>query len=133
MNMYSYSSNNRLARFIKDQIGPGKRWKSARHLSVSAGLNPNQVMNVIQRGRAEPENLAKLADHLGISPAQMFVLAGWLQEEDIQGPAPLPVADQLVLNTLHRLTDDQLRLVLAVAEGFLIASNQQGARSPAPN
>jgi hypothetical protein len=57
----------------------------ARALAVRATLNQNTVGNILTSGSGAPESLIKLAPHVGKSRLEMFVLAGWLKSEDLEG------------------------------------------------
>jgi len=68
--------------WISLQYGTGNKYRSARELSLVAGLNPNSVNSIISRGRAEPETLMRLADATNTSIIYLFTLAGWLPREE---------------------------------------------------
>ena len=73
------SEHTELARWLSQQFGPNQRFKSARHLSLAAGLSQN-----IERGGAGPETLIKLAELLEVPVERLFVKAGWLRDENLE-------------------------------------------------
>jgi transcriptional regulator with XRE-family HTH domain len=82
--MVSYmSEETELARWLRQQFGPNQRFKSARHLSLAAGLSQNMVNLIIERGGAGPETLIKLAELLEVPVERLFVKAGWLKDESL--------------------------------------------------
>ena len=72
-----------LARWLRQQIGPDRRFKSPRQLAVAAGLSQGMVNLIIERGAARPETLKKLAVPLEVPVERLFVKAGWLKSEDL--------------------------------------------------
>jgi transcriptional regulator with XRE-family HTH domain len=77
------SEETELARWLRQQFGPNQRFKSARHLSLAAGLSQNMVNLIMERGGAGPETLMKLADLLGVPVERLFVKVGWLKDESL--------------------------------------------------
>jgi hypothetical protein len=75
------SGETALARWLKQQFGPDRRFKSARHLAVAAGLSQGIVNIILERGHARPETLLKLADALEVPSERLFAIAGWLRDE----------------------------------------------------
>ena len=71
--------------WIGSLIGPGKRFRSPRQLSVASGLSQNTVSNILLTGRGDPESLGKIADTVGQSRAEVFFMAGWLKPGDLDG------------------------------------------------
>ncbi len=78
------SEQTELARWLSQQFGPNQRFKSARHLSLAAGLSQNMVNLIIERGGASPETLIKLAKLLDVPVERLFVKAGWLKDENLE-------------------------------------------------
>ena len=69
--------------WIGGLIGPGKRFRSPRQLSVAAGLSQNTVSNIWQTGRGDPDSLGKIADTVGRPRFEVFFMAGWLSPSDL--------------------------------------------------
>lgn len=99
-----------LSKWLLDQIGPTKRFKSSRHFSLAMGLNQNQIGNMIEKGTAAPETLIKIADGMGVRRTELFQLAGWLRPEDVDPNVPTPLApdEQWVLDD-YRVMDQWAR------------------------
>lgn len=106
-----------LAEWLGRQFGPDRRYKSARHLSLRAGLSPNTVSRIIERGRGDPETLIQLAGTLGVPATRLFILAGWLSEADLAQDLS---ADEARLLARYRALPARFqRLLLGVAEELL--------------
>lgn len=75
--------NHRLVAWLRGQYGPDKKFKSARRLSLEAGRSPNTVGVIEEVGHATAEVLIDLAGVIGVSPAEVFRIAGWLPENDV--------------------------------------------------
>ncbi len=73
----------RLFAWLSQQFGPDRRFKSARQLSLAAGFSQNVTGATIERGSAKPETLVQIVRALEVSPVSLFVIAGWLTEEDV--------------------------------------------------
>lgn len=71
--------------WIGSLIGPGKKFRSPRQLSVAAGLSQNTVSNIWQTGRGDPESLGKIADTVGRPRIEASFMAGWLRPSDLDG------------------------------------------------
>jgi hypothetical protein len=108
------TENRALAEWLDAKIGRDRRFKSARQLALAAELNQNAIVNIVQRGRAEPETLIKLARVLGESPVQLFILAGWLRPEDIN--PHLDVDEAKLLDYWRRTPAERRHVLLEVAE-----------------
>lgn len=85
-----------LANWIRQQIGPDRRFKSARQLAVSAGLSQSVVNLIVQRGTARPETLKKLAGPLEIPVERLFAKAGWLKDRDLDTGSNWELSDDEV-------------------------------------
>lgn len=73
-----------LGDWLGEQIGDGKRFKSARQLSIAAGLNPNWVGTAMERNQADPMALKKIANLVGVPTGKLYMLMGWLEKEDLK-------------------------------------------------
>jgi hypothetical protein len=107
-----------LSQWILSQIGPGKPFSSARQLAIKAGLNQNAVNIIIDKGRAEPETLLKLAEATGAPRIKLFILSGWLSPQDCNAlPTPtLSVAEEEVLRMYREIRRDLRGVVLATLQ-----------------
>ena len=97
---------NGLVAWVRTQYGPGKRYKSARSLSIAARRNPNTVMTIEERGRASAEVLVALARATDTSPLELFVMSGWIDSEEIRFDLS-PDEERLVKS--YRQTRESLR------------------------
>ena len=111
-----------LAEWAQTQYGKGQRFKSARSLSLRAGLNQNAVTYIVERGQAGPETLVKLARTVGENPLRLFRMAGWIEDGDLSEGATRPMPDGAAdLLQLYESADARgrqllLRLARTVAE-----------------
>ena len=114
------SGHTFLAEWLSGQFGIGKRFRSGRALARVAQLNGNTVTNIVERGRAEPETLLRIAEVLRVSPQEIFQIAGWLPpgEEDDVGPL-LPDEEQLV-EVFRSLSEEHRLLLLGLAQALLV-------------
>ena len=101
--------------WIGSLIGPGKRFRSPRQLSVAAGLSQNTVSNIWQTGRGDPESLGKIADTVGQPRFEVFYMAGWLSPGDLDVRITEDTAR--LLNEYFSLSDDAR---LAVIESMAL-------------
>lgn len=69
-----------LAKWMDEQVGKGRRFRSYRQWSIRAELNPNRASQVAEQGTAWPETLRKLAKAAKTDPALLYQLAGITQE-----------------------------------------------------
>ena len=76
-------ATSEVKQWIDSLIGNGRAFRSARQLSLSAGLNQNTVGNVLDTGRGDPETLGRIADAVGRGRVEVFMMAGWLSPEDL--------------------------------------------------
>ena len=75
--------------WLSVQYGQGKRYKSARQLSLAVSAqqgshNPNLVYDIENRGTAKIETLLSLAEILGIPPIRIFIEAGWISPDELK-------------------------------------------------
>ena len=115
-----------LVKWIRNQYGEGKRYKSARALSLAAGRHENTVITIEGRGRATPEVLRDIAAATGESPLRLFVMAGWLDESEFS----TAVTDQerRFLDKLRRLPDFDRETLERVMEGLLSTSGDSNGQ-----
>jgi hypothetical protein len=122
----SGSGPSELSQWILSQIGPGRPFSSARQLAIKAGLNQNAVNIIIDKGRAEPETLLKLAEATGTPRIKLFILSGWLSPQDCNALAtPLLSVEEEEVLRMYRETPPDLRGVVLAA---LRAAWQQQSR-----
>ena len=109
---------------MEQQIGRDGQFRSPRQWSLAAGLNQSMVNQVMERGRADPETLIKIGHAAGKTPREMFILAGWLEEE----PTELTAEEETLLADYRRLRDEPaLRAVgLGVFRTILEQLRNQG-------
>lgn len=76
--------DNPLAGWVLSHVGAGKQYRTYREWSLDAGLNQNTVQMIVERGRADPDTLVKMAHSLHESPKIAFRAAGWLTGEEVE-------------------------------------------------
>ena len=76
-------AREKIREWLGGLIGPGKKYRSPRQLSVACGLSQNTVSNILQAGSGDPDSLGKIADTVGRPRKEVFYMAGWLTEEDL--------------------------------------------------
>ena len=81
-------SQDAMARWLSGFLGPGRRFPTARHLAVAAGVSTRAVNNLTATGRTSPATLCALADAVGTPRTEAFTIAGWLRPQDLPQPAP---------------------------------------------
>ena len=120
VDFYSMQSreDNALVKWLYSQIGPDKKFKSARQLALAAGRNQNQIMIIGERGTATADVLVDIAKALDVSPLKLFALAGWIPDEEQAKTTLSPRAQKFVdqWQQLSRLDQKTLGRVL---EGLL--------------
>ncbi len=116
----------KIAEYLMSQVGEGRRHKSPRQLSLAAGLSENVVGIVVDRNRADPETLMKLAAALDVPATYLFMLQGWVSEEELEGKGltPLDTEEAALVNRYRELPEDRRAVLRAVLEGFLEPANQ---------
>lgn len=78
-----------LSEWLSGFIGRGRRYPSARALALAADLDQSSVTAIIERGKAKPDTLARLAHALDVSAVEAFMHAGWIAPHEIhQGLSP---------------------------------------------
>jgi hypothetical protein len=113
---------SRLREWLRAQYGSGKRFKSARQLSLavsgrSDSHNPNLVYDIENRGTAKIETLLHLAEVLDIPPIRIFIEAGWITESDLKDN--LLETERQFLYKWRLLTPEDQRMIREVAERLL--------------
>ena len=78
-------ADTQIARWLLNQIGDDRPFRSARQFAEKAELNQNTVKGIIRRGRGEPETILKLADAARVNPLDLYHLAGWLTPAHVNG------------------------------------------------
>ena len=116
-----------LTDYLTGFVGPDKAYKSLRQLSLRAGLSENALAYLVERGRGEPETRVKLAEELGIKPSRLFILAGWLDPEELTGEQ-LSSEDEQVLKVVRALPQERRRVLLEVAEAMREPASRQRAQ-----
>ena len=87
VNLREYSP---LAKWLINQIRPHGPYASIRDLTIAAGLSQNTLHLVVEGGRGtRPETLRKLATMTEIPIIDLYVIAGWITEEEA-GSVPAP-------------------------------------------
>jgi hypothetical protein len=106
-----------IARWLAAQLGPDRRFKSARQLSIASGLSPNVVANILERGKADAGTLVKIAHTLDTSPVTIFIIMGWLTEQDLA--EAVNEAEIHAMGIYLRLPDEYRRAWLESGERLL--------------
>ena len=89
--------NNQLVAWVRDQYGPGKKFRSARAWSIGAHKNPNTVNNVEEVGHATADAIVALCEAIGVSPLIPFTLSGWVSQDEWEGQGPTLSQDESAL------------------------------------
>ena len=113
-------ADSQLAVWLTTQYGAGKRYKSARQLSlaISDGVNAGLVFDIENRGSARVETLRKLATALDFSFVEVLVLAGWLSEDEVTGGDTSP-EERTHLDKRRRLADADSAMLDEILERLL--------------
>lgn len=104
-----------LAEFLARHIGTGRRFESARQLSLAAGLNPGTVGLILAGRSPEADTVIRLAQALGLPRVRLFQVVGWLRPGDIREAVTLTEDEQEWLRVLRLLPPELRRVLLAVA------------------
>lgn len=118
-----------LAQWINQQLGPGKKFRTPRSLSIRAGLSQSTVSNILERGNADPETLRKLAEVLEVRPTKLFILAGWLQPEDLKEPALTDDETELLREFQGLRRESSRRGIVAATRAMRLAEENEGAHA----
>jgi len=113
-----------LSEWLSDHVGPGRRYSSARELSIAAGLGHAIVTNIRQSGRGDPLSLIALADCIGTPRTEVFIKAGWLRPEDVV--PDLTSEEASVITGLRSLPAAQKRVILSMLSELTSPSSQSG-------
>ena len=113
---------NKLRDWLRDQYGPGKKFRSARQLSLAVSAqqqshNPNLVYDIENRGTAKIETLLSLAQTLDIPPTRIFIEAGWISSEELRDN--LQENERQFLYKWRQLIPDDQRMLDEMAERLL--------------
>ena len=119
------ATETRLADWLLGQIGPNRRFKSARQLSIAAGMNQNVVGILLEGGGCRAETLVRLAKALEVRPSHLFVLAGWLTEDQLEGEQ-LSSEEERFLQMFRSLDEERRRPWLEVGEALLEPTDLTG-------
>ena len=115
--------NSELARWIEDQIGPGKSFRSLRDFALEAGFNENTVAKIQERGRARPETLVRLAKAARRPYVEVPGLDGFVEPTAIPSWLRAPEAEEAA-----RVVDEaapEIRVVLLEGLKGIARSLQQ--------
>lgn len=123
--------DNPLAGWVLAHVGVGKQFRSYRDWSISAGLNQNTVQLIVERGRADPDTLIKMAQAVGESPKRAVHAAGWLSYSDANDS--LEDWEERLLTGARRLLPEYRRsLVDVVLPGLLGLAQEIETDRPRP-
>jgi hypothetical protein len=117
--MTQHFADSDLSRWLRNQFGRGKKYRSPRALSLAAsdGKNHNVVYDILRRGTADPETLVKLAKALEVPVAQLFLLVGWIRVEDLS--SGMSTDDLEMLFMWRKLPQEDQEILRKVAERLL--------------
>ena len=108
---------NDIVKWVERGFGPGKRYRSARALSIAAGRHPNAVAVLLETGRASAELVVALGWAMHVSVHEPLLIIGFFQREDLMGE--LNSDEVQLLTTLRRLSITDQRTVLRVTASLL--------------
>ena len=113
---------SQLRNWLRTQYGPGKRFNSARQLSLAVSAkqqshNPNLVYDIESRGTAKIETLLALAGVLDVPPIRVFIEAGWISSEELKDN--LLENERRFLYKWRQLSLDDQRMLDVMAERLL--------------
>lgn len=80
-------TKSELTAWVQDLYGRDKRFKSARHLSIAAGLNENTVRKVEVNGGAKPETLRAIAVAAGRPADEPLRILGLISSQGAESAA----------------------------------------------
>ena len=111
--------NDKLVAWLRDQYGPGKRYKSARAWSIVAHKNPNTVNTIEEVGHETADAIVALAEAIGVSPLVPFTLAGWVSQEELEGRgATLTQDESELVNGFQELPEEGRQWLLRSLQGM---------------
>lgn len=116
--------SNRFVEWLTEQVGEQGRWKSPRQLSLAAGLNQNQIGLLLTGRKPEPETVKKLARATDANLVSLYLMLGWLDPTDVEGPIPSGGAEAELLRA-YRDSPEHLR---GDIEGVADAAAEIGRR-----
>lgn len=120
-----YDYNDVLVAWLRDQYGPGKKFRSARSLSLAAGRSNNFVSSIEESGHSTAEGLLALSKVLEIQPVPLFRIAGWLPAEvGAKVCAENPVEEKL-LGDFRLLPEHGRHMTLGAVQGMLLSQEGQ--------
>ncbi len=124
-NPTAMGGDNRLAQWIIDNTGTGKRFKSIRFLSKKAGLNQNTVNGTAEGAMPRCDTIVALARASGEPATKLFALWAGLPEEEGAEETDLDREVKNLSDQYRRLRPDRRGTVLEVLEGFLEQTTQE--------
>lgn len=118
-----------LTDWVLSQVQPKGRFASMRQLALASGLSQSALNTILERGRAEPETLLKLAKSTGGRPVELFQLAGWLTEEEFaEVPSrPLSPQESELLEGFQDLPEEGRLWLLRSLRGMLRYQAEEGS------
>ena len=116
--------NQRLVDWVRQQYGPGRKYRSARQWSIAAGRNVNAVNTLEEVGHATPEVVVDLARAAGVSPIHVLIISGLLHD----GEAETKISDDAleVVAGWDQLPQQGRHWMLGSLRGMLQIANGQG-------
>ena len=113
---------SQLRDWLRVQYGQGKRFKSARQLSLAVSAqqrshNQSLVYDIENRGTAKIETLLALAEVLEIPPIRIFIEAGWISSAELKDN--LLENERRFLYKWRQLSPEDQRLIDEVAGRLL--------------
>ena len=108
---------NDIVKWVERGFGPGKKYRSARALSIAAGRHPNAVAVLLETGPASAELVVALSRAMDVSVHEPLLIIGFFQPEDLMGE--LNSDEVQLLTTLRRLSITDRRTVLRVTASLL--------------
>ena len=99
--------------FIESNLAPEGKFRSLSQWAQASKLTVSTLHGVRKTGRADPETLVKIGAPLLKTAADMFVLAGWLEE-----PTDLTPREREWLGVLRQVPEDMQPLLIDGAQGL---------------
>ena len=111
--------NDQLVAWVRDQYGPGQRYRSARAWSIGARKNPNTVINIEEIGHATADVIVALCEAIGVSPLIPFTLSGWVSQEELEGRSPTLSQDEAdLVSGFQELPEEGRQWLLRSLQGM---------------
>ena len=107
---------NALVMWLLARIEGSNRYRSARSLSIAAGLAPNTVGTILERGQGTAETIAKIARALGVSVMEALVAAGVVSRDEAD--LKLTEGEEDFLTLYRALPEEAQGLWLQVGRRF---------------